>query len=429
MNAYFKEYFDYKTLAICIALLIIGLSSIYSATFDINNAYNFHKQLLWAISGFILMLTIAFIPIRTIQRFAFAFYLILVLVLIVVLVVGSRVKGSKSWFGVGGLGGQPSEFAKISTVLAFAAYLSKPNISIANGKHLIIALVIFALPMALVLAQPDLGTMLVFFGTALPLLFWAGASNFVLIAIMVPILIAAAALLGTVSFILAIAAGGVLLFRFRKNYFAIAAVFGLAIIIGLSVQLVYEHMPMYQQKRISTFLNPEADLLGAGYNVVQSKIAIGSGGFFGKGYLHGTQTQLNYIPGAVDRFYFLRPRRRIRFSGIVDSDCFVPFASPSRTSCCGHDTKSIRKPCNDRAAGNFYYSYLRKCRDVDGVDAGHRDTPAVSQLRGLIAGCSDDDGRIDDEFLRAPERVLKKAPRKAPCQSSFCRLTILCCPV
>lgn len=315
MNSYFKEYFDYKTLAICLALLVIGLSSIYSATFDINYAYNFHKQLLWAVSGFILMLTIAFIPIRTIQRFAFAFYVILVLVLVVVLVVGSRVKGSKSWFGVGGLGGQPSEFAKISTVLAFAAYLSKPNISIANGKHLIIALVIFALPMALVLAQPDLGTMLVFFGTALPLLFWAGASNFVLIAIMVPILIAAAALLGTVSFILAIAAGGVLLFRFRKNYFAIAAVFGLAIIIGLSVQLVYEHMPMYQQKRISTFLNPEADLLGAGYNVVQSKIAIGSGGFFGKGYLHGTQTQLNYIPEQWTDFIFCVPGEEFGFLG------------------------------------------------------------------------------------------------------------------
>ncbi len=315
MNSYFKEYFDYKTLAICIALLVIGLSSIYSATFDINNAYNFHKQLLWAVSGFILMLTIAFIPIRTIQRFAFAFYVILRARAGCCACRRKQIKGSKSWFGVGGLGGQPSEFAKISTVLAFAAYLSKPNISIANGKHLIIALVIFALPMALVLAQPDLGTMLVFFGTALPLLFWAGASNFVLIAIMVPILIAAAALLGTVSFILAIAAGGVLLFRFRKNYFAIAAVFGLAIIIGLSVQLVYEHMPMYQQKRISTFLNPEADLLGAGYNVVQSKIAIGSGGFFGKGYLHGTQTQLNYIPEQWTDFIFCVPGEEFGFLG------------------------------------------------------------------------------------------------------------------
>jgi rod shape determining protein RodA len=315
MNAYFKEYFDYKTLAICIALLVIGLSSIYSATFDINNAYNFHKQLMWAITGLIIMLTVAVIPIRTIQRMAFASYLILLVVLVIVLVIGSRVKGSKSWFGVGGMGGQPSEFAKITTVLAFAAYLSKPNISIANGKHLIIAVIIFAVPMVLVLAQPDLGTMLVFFGTALPLLYWAGASNFVLIAIIVPIMIAAGALLGTISFLLAIAAGGVLLFKFRKNYFAIATVFGLAIIIGLSVQLVYEHMPVYQQKRISTFLNPESDLLGAGYNVVQSKIAIGSGGFFGKGYLHGTQTQLNYIPEQWTDFIFCVPGEEFGFFG------------------------------------------------------------------------------------------------------------------
>jgi rod shape determining protein RodA len=157
--------------------------------------------------------------------------------------------------------------------------------------------------------------MLVFFGTALPLLYWAGASNFVLIAIIVPIMIAAGALLGTISFLLAIAAGGMLLFKFRKNYFAIATVFGLAIIIGLSVQLAYEHMPMYQQKRISTFLNPESDLLGAGYNVVQSKIAIGSGGFFGKGYLHGTQTQLNYIPEQWTDFIFCVPGEEFGFLG------------------------------------------------------------------------------------------------------------------
>jgi rod shape determining protein RodA len=315
MNSYFKEYFDYKTLAICILLLVVGLSSIYSATFDINNAYNFHKQLTWAVVGLVFMIMLSIVPLRTIQRLAFGFYAIMLVVLVVVLVVGSRVKGSKSWFGVGGLGGQPSEVAKIATVLAFAAYLSKPNVSIKNSKHLIIAIAIFAFPMLLVLAQPDLGTTLVFFGTLLPLLYWAGAENFVLISIVVPIVIAVGALLGTIPFLLAVIAGGAVLFKFRKNYFSMAIVFGVAIIVGLSVQMVFEHLPVYQQKRITTFLNPESDLLGAGYNVVQSKIAIGSGGFLGKGYMHGTQTQLNYIPEQWTDFIFCVPGEEFGFLG------------------------------------------------------------------------------------------------------------------
>jgi rod shape determining protein RodA len=91
--------------------------------------------------------------------------------------------------------------------------------------------------------------------------------------------------------------------------------FGITLAIGLSVQIVYERMPLYQQKRISTFLNPEADLLGAGYNVVQSKIAIGSGGFLGKGYLKGTQTQLNYIPEQWTDFIFCVPGEEFGFVG------------------------------------------------------------------------------------------------------------------
>jgi rod shape determining protein RodA len=304
MFSYLKEYFDFRACLICLALVIIGLMSIYSATFDINNAANFYKQVLWAGIGLIVMLVTAFIPLRTIQRLSFAFYFTTFAILIIVLVIGSTVKGSKSWFGIGGIGGQPSEFAKVATVLAFASFLSKTDVSISQIKHLVIALCIFAAPMFLILAEPDLGTTIVFFAALLPLLYWAGVSNFILIAILVPILVALGALLGTAQFLIVSILGGVLLYYFRENRFAFAVALGIALAVGLSVQIMYEHMHVYQQKRITTFLNPEADQLGAGYNVVQSKIAIGSGGFIGKGFLKGTQTQLNYIPEQWTDFIF-----------------------------------------------------------------------------------------------------------------------------
>jgi rod shape determining protein RodA len=315
MVSYLKEYFDFRALFICLALVIIGLMSIYSATFDINNAANFYRQALWAGIGFVVMLITAFIPLRTVQRLSFAFYFTTIAVLAILLVVGSTVKGSKSWFGVGGIGGQPSEFAKIATVLAFASYLSKTDVSISQIKHLVIALCIFAAPMFLILVEPDLGTTIVFFSTLLPRRYWAGVSSFILIAILVPILVAVGALLGTAQFLIASILGAILLYVFRENRFAVAVAFGIALAVGLSVQIVYEHMHVYQQKRITTFLNPEADQLGAGYNVVQSKIAIGSGGFLGKGFLKGTQTQLNYIPEQWTDFIFCVQGEEFGFLG------------------------------------------------------------------------------------------------------------------
>jgi rod shape determining protein RodA len=304
MISYFKEYFDFRALLICLALVIIGLISIYSATFDINNAMNFYRQALWAGIGFVIMIITSFVPLRTLQRLSITFYSIILATLVIILIIGSTVKGSKSWFGLIGLGGQPSEFAKIATVLAFASYLSKTDVSISNIKHLFISLSIFAAPMFLILAQPDVGTTIVFFAALLPLLYWAGASNFILVAILVPILAAFGALLGTTQFLIAVITGAVLLYIFRENKFTVAVAFGIMLAVGLSVQVMYERMHVYQQKRISAFLNPEADPLGAGYNVVQSKIAIGSGGFFGKGFLKGTQTQLNYIPEQWTDFIF-----------------------------------------------------------------------------------------------------------------------------
>ncbi|HTR98152.1 MAG TPA: FtsW/RodA/SpoVE family cell cycle protein, partial [Bacteroidota bacterium] len=220
--------------------------------------------------------------------------------------------------GAGGpaiLGGQPSEFAKITTILALASFLARTSISLSNVKHLLLAVGIVLVPMALILVEPDLGTAVVFFAMVLPVLYWAGASNFVLAAIIAPIVAAAGALFGTFIFLLSLLVSGALLYFARQNRFAAAVAFALTLTVGLSVQAVYERMPAYQQKRISTFLNPGADQKGAGYNVYQSKVAIGSGGFFGKGYLQGTQTQLNFIPEQWTDFIFCVPGEEFGFLG------------------------------------------------------------------------------------------------------------------
>jgi len=315
VNSYIREYLDYKTLLSGLALVTIGLVSIYSATLDVNSAANFYRQGLWSMFGLIALIVAAFFPIKTLQRLSVPMYVASLALLGVILLLGHTVNSSKSWFGVGGMGMQPSEIAKVTTVLALAAYLSKPTVSISNVKHLIIALGIFVLPMALILRQPDLGTTIVFFIALLPVLYWAGASYFVLVTILVPILVATGAVLGTTAFLVAVAIGAVLLYLTSENKFAAAVAFGITLAIGLSVQIVFDHLEPYQQKRIATFLNPNADPTGAGYNVLQSKTAIGSGGFWGKGYLHGTQTQLKYIPEQWTDFIFCVTGEEFGFVG------------------------------------------------------------------------------------------------------------------
>lgn len=316
MLEYLKEYFDYKALLICLGLVAVGLLSVYSATFDVGAAAAFNKQLVWTGIGFLTLIVAAILPLKTLQRISLPLYIATLVVLLAILVIGHTVAGSKSWLGVArGFGGQPSEFAKVTAVLALSAFLARTAISLSNPKHLILAIGIVALPMGLVLSEPDLGTSVVFFLMLLPVLYWAGASNFVLAALIAPLIAAAGALFGTLVFLVSLAISGALLYAARENRFAVAAAFALTLAIGLSVQAVYERLPAYQQKRISTFLNPGSEQKGAGYNVYQSKVAIGSGGFFGKGYLQGTQTQLNFIPEQWTDFIFCVPGEEFGFVG------------------------------------------------------------------------------------------------------------------
>lgn len=310
-----KERFDTRTALIMLALLVIGIFSVYSATYDAKASETFHKQILFVLVGTIAMTAVALIPFRLLQLVSYPAYFLSILMLVSVLILGRTVSGSTSWFTFGALRLQPSEFTKITTVLALATYLSRSDVSLRSFRQLLIASGIVLLPVALIMMQPDTGTAIIYCGMFFPLLYWGGASRFTLVSVISPLGAAVAALFGTTPFLVAVLVCGVLLYITKEHRIAAAAIFSLTVLVGISVQFIYEGLKHYQQKRIATFLDPGADPLGAGYNILQSKVAIGSGGLIGKGYLQGTQTQLNFIPEQWTDFIFCVPGEEFGFLG------------------------------------------------------------------------------------------------------------------
>ncbi len=317
MTNFSKESFDYKIFFLCIALLCIGLVSIYSATYDSIGNSNFYKQIYWAFCGLILLFGARLLPLKWLQRSSLLLYFLSLGLLLAVLAAGKIVYGSKSWLGIGGLGIQPSEFVKITTLLAIASLLSKSESNLADTKTVLKVIGIAALPITLIMLQPDFGTSLTFIGMLLPVLYWAGISSFLLVTIILIPLVALAAIIGTTPFLIALAVCAGILYFFRENRFFATMVFGASGVAGVFAQVIYEKLPPHQQKRIAIFLDPNSDPLGAGYNVIQAKVAIGSGGLFGKGFLQGTQTQLNFIPKQWTDFIFCVPGEEFGFVGAV----------------------------------------------------------------------------------------------------------------
>jgi rod shape determining protein RodA len=318
MNSFLKEYFD-RTIFFCVLALVgIGLMSIYSATFDAYEGRDFYRQLLWAAIGLVAMLSMMLLPLRWLQRNAINIFFGSLSLLVLVLVVGKRVYGSQSWLGFGGLGIQPSEFVKITTMLALASFLSRSDVKATDLKDLVKTSALVAIPIGLIMLQPDFGTALTFLAMFVPVLYWAGASKFLIIIIIAPAFIGAASIFGTTPFLIVLILVGAGIYKLREeNRFFATIVFGANVVVGFLVQIMYEKLPLYQQKRIATFLDPNNDPLGAGYNVIQAKVAIGSGGLFGKGFMRGTQTQLSFIPKQWTDFIFCVPGEEFGFLGGV----------------------------------------------------------------------------------------------------------------
>mgnify|MGYP000291811303 FL=1 len=277
----------------CLGLIV--LSSISTNQFDVIAITTFTKQLLFLIPALVGFLTILFIPKYMIHKYIYAAYS-LMLMLILVPFLFETIAGTHRWINIGlPVSVQPSEFAKWIVVVALARYLSDHNLQMKKFMTILFPIFIALVPAIIVLQQPDLGTAIILLTPILPMLYWVGARPFHLFMLVAPVLSIATAF-HTISFtVWAICMGSIIYMTRPRLIFGVVFYFG-NIFLGLLSPFLWSSLRPYQQKRILTLFNPELDPLGAAYQTIQSKVAIGSGGFLGKGLGEGTQTHLKFLP-------------------------------------------------------------------------------------------------------------------------------------
>ncbi len=314
--------FDFRTFLVTVALVAIGLISIYSATHDPNAgpdagpSATFISQLVFAIGGLAAMISIAFLPERLVRLGTVPLYVFGLLLLVAVLVVGTARYGQKNWIVLGPLSIQPSEIAKFGTLMLAAMFVGREGRDLANWRDVASLIGIVLLPVPLIMLEPDFGSATVYFAMALGIALWAGADLFLLFAIVAPAGVAIAAFFGPVPMYVVLGVVLLAMLMFRRSVLVTLLGFGLSVIVGFSTGFVYSNvLKPHQKQRIDTFLNPNLDPRGAGYHVIQSTMAVGSGGLTGKGFLQGTQTQLRYIPEQWTDFIFCVPTEEFGFVG------------------------------------------------------------------------------------------------------------------
>jgi len=305
---------DWQVLSITLILILIGLFNIYSAEFKESTSFfdiktNFTKQLIFMIPAFILFLVVLLIDVRFFVNFSYGIYGFVMVLLLVTLFVGKEVYGSRSWIQIGIFNIQTSEFAKFAAALALAKFLDEYHVNVSKFKFSMIAFGILALPVALILLQNDFGTAMVF-ASFIFLLFRQGLSPFYLyLPIVMSVLFISALVFNITTLAIVIVSISILAYLIlynKKNSLIIIGLIAIScLVFTYSTNYVFQHLlEPHQRSRINVLLGKEMDLKGSGYNVHQSLIAIGSGGFSGKGFLKGTQTKLNFVPEQTTDFIF-----------------------------------------------------------------------------------------------------------------------------
>jgi len=253
--------------------------------------------------GILLMVGINFLPLKLLIRVSYILYIFTILLLIFVLFFGKTGLGAERWLVLGPLRIQPSELAKLATILAVGRFLSDKYANVNKFKYLSLSVVLILIPFLLIARQPDLGTALVFLVLIIPILFWAGLNWFSLFVIVSPLftLILSFNLWAFMGLMFLIV---IILYLSKRKIYIAVIVFLINIAVGIATPKVWDQLHPYQQKRILTFINPEQDPKGAGYQIIQSQVAIGSGGIWGKGFLKGSQTHLRFLPAQHTDFIF-----------------------------------------------------------------------------------------------------------------------------
>ncbi len=308
---------DWVSVLLYIIMITLGWFNIFASVYDetanqsiFDLSLNSGRQLMFIAASFIIILAIIIIDMRFYETFAYLFYGIILFALFLVPIIGKEVGGNKAWIGIGSFGVQPSEFAKFITALAVAKYIGSVGFKMDNLRNQVVLFGLIGVPMMLILLQKDTGTALVF--SSFILVFYReGLSPFLLILGICAAAIFILTLLIPNQLFLhgAIAAILILLIaigkkRFRRIAVLIIGAFLISGVIESVDYVITDVLKPHQQNRIKALINPDADPLGYGWNVTQSKIAIGSGGFAGKGFLKGTQTKFDFVPEQSTDFIF-----------------------------------------------------------------------------------------------------------------------------
>ena len=309
---------DWVTVLIYGTIVFLGWLNIYAVTYDENAVtsifsleLNSGRQLVFIGGSIIIITAILIIDRQFYETFAYIIYGLLLFMLLLVPIIGKEVGGNKAWIGIGSFGVQPSEFAKFATALAIAKFIGTIGFRMDNLKNQLTLFALIAAPILLILLQKDYGTAMVFL-IFLIVLYREGMAPFLLLLGMAAAVIFILTLLVDNNWILYGCIGAIwlmlLYFNRKKKFKRIAIITTGALLLAFtitSVEFIFDNLlAEHHQKRIVAMLNPDADPLGYGWNVTQSKIAIGSGGIAGKGFLEGTQTKYDFVPEQSTDFIF-----------------------------------------------------------------------------------------------------------------------------
>lgn len=297
---------DWKLIGAALALSLIGVMLIMSAQYYAESEFARHyyqRQLIWLLVSLFIFVLVIHLPLRLFDLSAYLVYGIALALLVLVLMFGATRMGASRWFSIGPVSLAPSDVAKVAIVFALARFFAYTKWPATSKRRLTVSAMLAVIPIMLILKQPDLGTSLVFFVILFVLWFWSGLSPWYLLLILSPLASLVAASYwwswAVYFFVLLVFLG---IIRPGLLFSIMVVVANLAF--GIVTPIVWERLAEYQRLRILTFLNPELDPRGAGYQIIQSKIAIGSGGVWGKGFLNGSQSRLEFLPERHTDFIF-----------------------------------------------------------------------------------------------------------------------------
>lgn len=314
---------DKALLGTITALLVIGVATLYSAgQTDVPTAAAglWQRQLIFlgiGVVGAILMFRVSPRLLEWATPFVYGLAIVLLLVTLAVGTGAGTAAGTKSWIAIGGVRiGQPAEFAKLATILMLARHLAGRREPPATLVQLMPSCAIVGLPFVLVALQPDLGSAIVFIGILFTMLFWVGVSPWLLLLLASPALSLFMAF-STVSWGIWIVVITAVLIWFRPYVLEGTVVWLGNVLMGVVSLWLWNRLAPYQQNRLISFINPESDPRATGWHIIQSKVAIGSGGLFGKGFLHGTQKRLAFLPEQATDFIYSVLGEELGFVGVL----------------------------------------------------------------------------------------------------------------